>query len=276
MAETHLTKLLELDAQTGTGCEKVETLLLGLKEENYPNAGDNRSLVKPMQYYSTCQSLDDVQLPMPLPPRIDPKRNKAKIDKLVAETNRPMTDIGHSVAEIAWERRTRLDRPGSLPRVQERCPCQYCFNPSPYQTYAYKLVEQRLRSSGEWDRMKQPLRMDDPRVCEVAQAAQQTYYTPSDLPSSEHESNNNDNDNTNNVSDTKNKNRNNRHDDYNHSKFTEEIENPNNNNMSNFDIETTQESASNRMGNGKRPQDISDVAVPAPNDAGCCCSCVIL
>lgn len=180
---SHLNKLFELDAKAGTGQQKVDTLLLGLREENYPNAGDNSHLIKPMDFYKHA-SLDDVKLPKALPPRIDPKKNKEKYEKKLLESgDRPMTDIGHTVAELAWSRRTRLDRPGSLPIVKERCPCPYCVNPSPYQTYAYRVLENSLKESGEWEKMRQPLRMDDPRVRAMAKAAEHKYGAASNLPS---------------------------------------------------------------------------------------------
>lgn len=179
---SHLNKLFELDAQAGTGQQKVDTLLLGLREENYPNAGDNdHKLVRPMDFYKHA-SLDDVQLPKSLPPRVDPKRNKEKYDKLMKGSDKPMSDIGNTVAELAWSRRTRLDRPGSLPIVRERCPCPYCLNPSPYQTYAYRVLETHLKETGEWEQMRQPLRMDDPRVRQMAKVAENQYGSPDSLP----------------------------------------------------------------------------------------------
>jgi len=52
-----------------------------------------------------------------------------------------MEDISLGVAERAWERRARLDRPGSLPKVKEACSCPYCGTASPYQTFAYRELE---------------------------------------------------------------------------------------------------------------------------------------
>jgi hypothetical protein len=56
---------------------------------------------------------------------------------------RPMIDISSIAAELAWERRARLDRPGSLPKVREVCPCPYCESASPYQTFAYREIERK-------------------------------------------------------------------------------------------------------------------------------------
>jgi hypothetical protein len=133
-------QLLELDKHVGEGQQKVDRLVLGRKEEQ----GKLESLlIKPMQAYS---NIEDVKLPRRAPPKIDPAKNAEKLSKMKKEAlmgGRPMIDISAGVAEIAWERRARLDRPGSLPKIREVCPCPYCGTASPYQTFAYREIERK-------------------------------------------------------------------------------------------------------------------------------------
>ena len=137
-------QLLELNQQVGEGQHKVDKLVLGRKEEN---AGGDSLIVKPMEAYTR---VEDVQLPRKRPPKIDPTKKKEELaKKLLTETGgRPLISISHDVAERAWERRARLDRPGSMPKMKEICTCPYCENPSPYQTHAYRELERRRREEG--------------------------------------------------------------------------------------------------------------------------------
>ena len=145
MISPRMRQLLELNDQVGTGQQKVEKLVLGRKEEN---AGGDSMLIKPMICYS---NITDVKLPKKRPPKIDPQKfkKKAQEEKDEAErSHRPLLDISHAVAEKAWERRTRLDRPGGMPKKKEKCDCPYCVDPSPYQTFAYREKERRRREEG--------------------------------------------------------------------------------------------------------------------------------
>ena len=45
-----------------------------------------------------------------------------------------MDAIAAAVAEVAWERNYRLNRPKAQLRVTRKCACPYCFNANPYQT----------------------------------------------------------------------------------------------------------------------------------------------
>jgi hypothetical protein len=131
-------KLILLDEKVGEGMRKVDSLYDGLKEQK-PKL--NSLLIKPMQSYS---SVEDVQLPRKSAPKINPAKNAEKLSKMKREalqSGRPMIDISSHAAELAWERRARLDRPGSRPKVKETCPCPYCKSASPYQTYAYRELE---------------------------------------------------------------------------------------------------------------------------------------
>ena len=134
-------QLLELERgyskTVGDGETMVDRLIKAKKEQ-----GRNASslLIRPGVY----NSLEDVILPKRKPPRIDPKKAAKKLE----DENRPMVDIARYVATAAWERRARLDRPNMTPKMRDACDCIYCSHASPYQTYAYKLKEQRRKENG--------------------------------------------------------------------------------------------------------------------------------
>jgi hypothetical protein len=138
-------QLLELNGRVGEGQHKVDKLVLGRKEEN---EGGESMIVKPMVCYS---NIEDVKLPKKRPPRIDPEKYKERLKKDMEEAvlkHRPLQSISHDVAEKAWERRMRLDRPGGMPKILEKCPCPYCVDPSPYQTYAYRVKHDKRIEEG--------------------------------------------------------------------------------------------------------------------------------
>ena len=147
-------QLLDLTTEVGTGQHKVDKLVLGMKEEN---AGAESLAIKPMVYY---QNIEDVKLPRPMPPKIDIEKHKKKLDEQVRKSKRPLSNISDLVAEKAWERRTRMDRPGALPRMKTFCACPYCINPTPYQTHAYKekarhyKTDAQMREAAELERQK--------------------------------------------------------------------------------------------------------------------------
>jgi hypothetical protein len=66
----------------------------------------------------------------------------------LAHDDKPMMDIAKYVATAAWERRARLDRPNMMPKMRGECDCIYCTQASPFQTYAYKLKEQKRKLEG--------------------------------------------------------------------------------------------------------------------------------
>jgi len=138
-------QLLELNTQVGEGQQKVDNLVLGRKE----NKVQEHLLIKPMQAYS---NVEDVKLPRKTAPKVDPVKNAERLSKMKQEVlrgERPMEDISVGVAERAWERRARLDRPGSLPKVKEKCDCPYCGTASPYQTFAYREQERKHKAEIE-------------------------------------------------------------------------------------------------------------------------------
>ena len=145
-SSTRMEKLLLLDTKVGEGLRKVDNFISGQKEHQNKV---NSLLIKPMQSYS---KVEDVQLPRQNVPKIDPVRNAEKLSKMKREalmSGRPMIDISASAAERAWERRARLDRPGTAPKVQEACPCPYCKSASPYQTFAYRELERKMKENGD-------------------------------------------------------------------------------------------------------------------------------
>jgi hypothetical protein len=128
-------QLLEASSTIGEGQAKVDKLIMYRKEEQ----PKDHLLIKPMEAYGNKR--DKVVLPRAAPPRVDPVRNAQKLDKYKREllvSGRPMVDISNLVAERAWERRARLDRPGSMPKMVEKCQCPFCQSASPYQTFAYR------------------------------------------------------------------------------------------------------------------------------------------
>jgi len=147
-------QLLDLTYEVGTGQHKVDKLVLGLKEEN---AGAESLAIKPMEYY---QNIGDVKLPRPAPPTIDTEKHKKQLDEKARISKRPLSNISDLVAEKAWERRTRMDRPGALPRIKTFCECPYCINPTPYQTFAYRekarhaKTEAQMKEEAEQERQK--------------------------------------------------------------------------------------------------------------------------
>jgi hypothetical protein len=150
-----LRQLLDLETKVGEGLHKVDKLVSVGREEK---AGDQSLLIKPMQTY---KNIEEIQLPRKAPPKIDPEKARERLSRMRAEAvagKRPMKDIGLEVAERAWERRSRLDRPGSMPKVQQQCDCPYCINPSPYQTHAYRVKakqEKKERLQREIQRLEE-------------------------------------------------------------------------------------------------------------------------
>jgi hypothetical protein len=90
-------------------------------------------------------SLEDVQLPTEKCPIVKPAPKKLSM--------REINDaIAQAVAESAWERRYRLERPHAEQRITRTCSCKYCENANPYQTHAYRkkwLVQQGLWNEPE-------------------------------------------------------------------------------------------------------------------------------
>ena len=127
-----LQQLMELNKRAGAGQHKVEKLMRGRKQ----NQERVDLLVRPMYCYI---NVDEVKLPKTAPPRFDPNKIKQKLAK------RPTIDIGNEAATAAWERRARLDRPNSMPKITGVCACPYCENASPFQTYAYRLKEKQQK-----------------------------------------------------------------------------------------------------------------------------------
>ena len=133
-------QLLELNQKVGEGGHKLDHFVHSKKEELKP---DMSMIVRPMKTYS---NIEDVVLPRPAPPRYDPRKQRENLKKYAKHVDRPLQSIGNDVAARAWERRARLDRPNALPKMKRVCDCAFCATASPYQTYAYKVIEERRKA----------------------------------------------------------------------------------------------------------------------------------
>lgn len=81
------------------------------------------------------KSMDEVALPSATAPKWRPKPTN--------KTQRELMDaISNGVAERAWERNYRLNRPKANLQVTRKCNCKFCLNPNPYQTHKYKQMEE--------------------------------------------------------------------------------------------------------------------------------------
>ena len=92
--------------------------------------------------------LEDVELPTDVLPEYKPKNVKpiSRIEYMDA--------ISKGVAEHAWDRRYRLDRPNRELRVTRNCTCKYCKTANPYQTNAYR--KRHLLHKGLWKGVPKP------------------------------------------------------------------------------------------------------------------------
>ena len=80
-------------------------------------------------------SMDEVALPSASAPKWRPKTTQ--------KTHRELMDaISNGVAERAWERNYRLNRPKANLMLTRKCKCKFCVNPNPYQTHKYKQMEE--------------------------------------------------------------------------------------------------------------------------------------
>ncbi|KAL3925096.1 MAG: hypothetical protein SGILL_000635 [Bacillariaceae sp.] len=85
-------------------------------------------------------SLDEVKLPTESCPTVKQTTTKMSNSEL-------MQAIGQGVAEKAWERRYRLERPHAQQQITRTCTCKFCNHANPFQTRAYRkkwLVQQGL------------------------------------------------------------------------------------------------------------------------------------
>lgn len=90
-------------------------------------------------------SLDEVKLPTEQCPVIKPPVKKLSGREIQDE-------IAQAVAEKAWERRYRLERPHAEQRIKRTCKCKFCKTANPFQTHAYRkrwLVQQGLWTEQE-------------------------------------------------------------------------------------------------------------------------------
>lgn len=81
--------------------------------------------------------MKEVDLPTPKLPTFGRRAATKKLSR--AELTEALSK---GVAEIAWDRRYRLHRPKVTLRVQSHCRCSYCKNANPFQTHAYKRLQE--------------------------------------------------------------------------------------------------------------------------------------
>ena len=85
------------------------------------------------QSISQYRTIDEVVLPSNRVPDFKPKKTKMSHKE-------SMDAIALAVAERAWERNYRLNRPKANLRMTRSCNCKFCVNPNPFQTHKYKKV----------------------------------------------------------------------------------------------------------------------------------------
>jgi hypothetical protein len=117
--------------------------------------------------------LEDVKLPTQDLPLYKPKNAKKLSHKEYME------GISRGVAEYAWDRRYRLDRPNKELRIKQNCTCRYCQTSNPYQTNAYR--KKWLVKQGLWTAPPPPPPRAPPPPVNVGNAQSQQVST-SDSP----------------------------------------------------------------------------------------------
>lgn len=84
---------------------------------------------------------EDVELPSEEAPKWRPRES--------TKTHRDLMEaISNGVAERAWERNYRLNRPKANLKVTRTCACKFCVNPNPFQTHKYKKIEKEGTADG--------------------------------------------------------------------------------------------------------------------------------
>ncbi len=93
----------------------------------------------------SCQAgegitVDNVQLPTKSIPRFQkpPSCSPVMSPQAIKDA------IARGVAEGAWNRKYRLERPQVELRIRSMCRCQYCQHPNAFQTHAYKKLSQTV------------------------------------------------------------------------------------------------------------------------------------
>ena len=88
---------------------------------------------------------EEVELPSETAPKWQPRPS--------TKTHRDLMEaISNGVAERAWERNYRLNRPKANLKVTRKCNCRFCLNPNPFQTHKYKMIEE-----GKLEDLKGPI-----------------------------------------------------------------------------------------------------------------------
>jgi hypothetical protein len=118
------------------GASKVEHFIALQK---MLDAEDNtRGIVRPMYMYN---DITKVVLPKGRLPKLDQTKGQEELKKM----NNPLMEISNDVIRLAIERMQRLKNQEAEPRMRTVCNCGYCDTASPFQTFAYRVVEGRVK-----------------------------------------------------------------------------------------------------------------------------------
>ncbi|GKZ00561.1 hypothetical protein MPSEU_001008500 [Mayamaea pseudoterrestris] len=97
-----------------------------------------RGIVRPMYMYN---DITKVVLPKGRLPKWDQTIGQEEIKRMA----NPLTEISNDVIKKAIDRLQRLKDQEAEPRMRTVCNCGYCDTASPYQTFAYRVVEGRVK-----------------------------------------------------------------------------------------------------------------------------------
>jgi hypothetical protein len=97
-----------------------------------------RGLVRPMYMYN---DITKVVLPKGRLPKFNPSKGKQQL----AQMKSPLTEISNDVIRKALDRMARMNQKDAQPHVRKECHCGYCDAASPFQTFAYRVVEGRVK-----------------------------------------------------------------------------------------------------------------------------------
>lgn len=118
------------------GASKVEHFIALQKLLDAEDA--TRGIVRPMYMYN---DITKVVLPKGRLPKLDQTKGLEEIKKM----SHPLTEISNDVIQRALDRMQRLKNEEAEPRMRTVCNCGYCDTASPFQTFAYRVVEGRVK-----------------------------------------------------------------------------------------------------------------------------------
>jgi hypothetical protein len=99
-----------------------------------------RGIVRPMYMYNDIRH---VVLPKGRLPKLDQTKAREELSRM----DRPLSNISNEVMAKAKDRRRRLEMLDEEPHMRAECDCGYCGTASPFQTFAYRVVEGRVKGA---------------------------------------------------------------------------------------------------------------------------------